>query len=426
MLDIKWIRENPNLLDEALAKRSMSVKSAEILCLDKDRRAALAKLQVLQEQRNKLTSEIAAAMKAGKAEQAELHKQKVLDIKAELALCEERSNQVAEQLRAILDSIPNVPLDDVPVGSDETGNVEIHKYGIPTEFSFTAKQHFDLGHQLGLMDFEKAGQMAGARFTILKGALARLERAIGQFMLDIHVGEHGYREVSVPLLVRDNAAYGTAQLPKFTEDLFKTTDGRWLISTAEIPLTNMVSKEILAAADLPIRLTALTPCFRSEAGAAGRDTRGMLRQHQFWKVELVSIATPSQSQAELERMRNCAQNILELLKLPYRTVVLCTGDMGFAAQKTYDIEVWLPGQDAYREISSCSLCGDFQARRMDARYREEGQKDLRFVHTLNGSGTAVGRCLIAIMENYQQADGSIVVPEVLVDYMRGQKIIQPE
>lgn len=425
MLDIKWIRENPSLLDEALAKRAMPLRSAEILRLDKERRAALAQLQALQEQRNKLTGEIAVAMKTGNDELAALHKQKMLNIKSELASCEESSNRVTEQLRAILDSTPNIPLDDVPVGSDESGNVEIHKYGTPPKFSFTAKQHFDLGQQLGLMDFEKAGQMAGARFTVLKGALARLERAIGQFMLDIHVSEHGYMEASVPLLVRDNAAYGTAQLPKFTEDLFRTTDGRWLISTAEIPLTNMVSKEILAAAELPMRLTALTPCFRSEAGAAGRDTRGMLRQHQFWKVELVSIVTPSQSAAELERMRNCAQHILELLKLPYRTVVLCTGDMGFAAQKTYDIEVWLPGQDAYREISSCSLCGDFQARRMDARYREEGQKDLRFVHSLNGSGTAVGRCLIAIMENYQQEDGSIIVPEILVDYMRGQKIIQP-
>lgn len=423
MLDIKWIRENPALLDQALEKRGLSSNSAEIIQLDKNRLATLRSIQILQEQRNGLTRDISNAMKDGNKHQAENYKQDMIRLKIGLAALEERNILLSSELETILEAIPNIPLDDVPVGKDESNNIEHSRYLVPPTFAFKPHQHFELGAQLGMMDFEKAGQISGARFTILKDGLARLERALGQFMLDIHVKEHGYTEVSVPLLVRDAAAYGTAQLPKFSEDLFKTTDGRWLIPTAEIPLTNMVSKEILAEKDLPIRVTALTPCFRSEAGSAGRDTRGMLRQHQFWKVELVSITTPEQGLAELERMLECAQRILELLQLPYRTMLLSSGDMGFAAQKTYDVEVWLPGQDAYREISSCSFCESFQARRMDARYRSDKDKELHFVHSLNGSGTAVGRCLIAVMENYQQADGSIIVPDVLVPYMGGQKVI---
>lgn len=423
MLDIKWIRENPALLDQALEKRGLSSNSAEIIQLDKNRLATLRSIQILQEQRNGLTRDISNAMKDGNKHQAENYKQDMIRLKIGLAALEERNILLSSELETILEAIPNIPLDDVPVGKDESNNIEHSRYLVPPTFAFKPHQHFELGAQLGMMDFEKAGQISGARFTILKDGLARLERALGQFMLDIHVKEHGYTEVSVPLLVRDAAAYGTAQLPKFSEDLFKTTDGRWLIPTAEIPLTNMVSKEILAEKDLPIRVTALTPCFRSEAGSAGRDTRGMLRQHQFWKVELVSITTPEQGLAELERMLECAQRILELLQLPYRTMLLSSGDMGFAAQKTYDVEVWLPGQDAYREISSCSFCDSFQARRMDARYRSDKDKELHFVHSLNGSGTAVGRCLIAVMENYQQADGSIIVPDVLVPYMGGQKVI---
>lgn len=423
MLDIKWIRENPALLDQALEKRGLSSNSAEIIQLDKNRLATLRSIQILQEQRNGLTRDISNAMKDGNKHQAENYKQDMIRLKIGLAALEERNILLSSELETILEAIPNIPLDDVPVGKDESNNIEHSRYLVPPTFAFKPHQHFELGAQLGMMDFEKAGQISGARFTILKDGLARLERALGQFMLDIHVKEHGYTEVSVPLLVRDAAAYGTAQLPKFSEDLFKTTDGRWLIPTAEIPLTNMVSKEILAEKDLPIRVTALTPCFRSEAGSAGRDTRGMLRQHQFWKVELVSITTPEQGLAELERMLECAQRILELLQLPYRTMLLSSGDMGFAAQKTYDVEVWLPGQDAYREISSCSFCDSFQARRMDARYRSDKDKELHFVHSLNGSGTAVGRCLIAVMENYQQADGSIIVPDVLVPYMGGLKVI---
>jgi seryl-tRNA synthetase len=328
-----------------------------------------------------------------------------------------------QELSDALAAIPNLPADDVPVGPDEAANVELRTFGEPRKFDFEPNQHFEIGEAFGHMDFETAAKLSGARFIVVKGALARLERALANFMLDLHTGEHGYTEIDPPLLVRDEAMFGTAQLPKFRDDQFAAGDGFWLIPTAEVPLTNLVREAITDEDALPIRVTAFTPCFRAEAGAAGRDTRGMIRQHQFHKVELVSVTTPEQSAAEHERMTQCAEEVLKRLELPFRTVVLSTGDMGFAAAKTYDVEVWLPGQDAYREISSCSTCGDFQARRMKARYRPEGDKNTRFVHTLNGSGVAVGRCLIAVMENYQQADGSIQVPEVLRPYMGGLEAI---
>ena len=330
-------------------------------------------------------------------------------------------------LESALAELPNLPLDDVPDGADEDDNIEVRRWGEPKSFSFAPKEHFEIGEGLGMMDFETAAKMSGSRFCILSGALARLERSLGAFMLDLHTGEHGYTEVNPPALVRDDAAFGTGQLPKFEEDLFKTENGYWLIPTAEVPLTNMVAGEILEEEDLPFRFSAMTSCFRSEAGAAGRDTRGMIRQHQFSKVEMVSIVHPDGSDAELERMTNCAEEVLKRLELPYRTVVLCTGDMGFSARKTYDIEVWLPGQNEgqgrYREISSCSMCGDFQARRMKSRFRPKEGKGTRFLHTLNGSGVAVGRALIAILENYQQDDGSVAVPEVLKPYMGGLSVI---
>ena len=348
----------------------------------------------------------------------------VAELKDAIAKGEEDERRIDEDLRAALAVIPNTPRDDVPLGRDETGNVEVRKIGTPPKFDFAPKQHFEIGEALGLMDFETASKVSGARFVFTKGAIARLERAIGSFMLDMHTGEFGYTEVNPPLLVKDHAAYGTGNLPKFAEDLFQTTNGFWLIPTAEVSLTNLVRESIVEEEKLPMRMTAWTPCFRSEAGAAGRDTRGMIRQHQFSKVELVSITTPEESLAEHERMTACAEAILKRLGLAYRTMLLCTGDMGFASQKTYDIEVWLPGQDAYREISSCSVCGDFQARRMNARYRPKGAKDVRFVHTLNGSGLAVGRTLVAVLENYQQADGSVIVPDALLPYMGGVKKIE--
>jgi seryl-tRNA synthetase len=350
----------------------------------------------------------------------------VAALKDELAKGEEAERDLDAKLRDALSVIPNLPLDDVPLGKDEKDNVEVRKVGEPTKIAGVNKplQHFEIGERLGLMDFATAAKISGARFVVLKGALARLERAIGAFMLDLHTSEFGYSENIVPLLVKDHAAYGTGNLPKFAEDLFQTVNGFWLIPTAEVSLTNFVREEILDEAALPMRLTAQTPCFRSEAGAAGRDTRGMIRQHQFTKVELVSITTPEESLAEHERMTACAEEVLKRLGLPFRTILLCTGDMGFASQKTYDIEVWLPGENTYREISSCSVCGDFQARRMNARYKPKGGKDTRFVHTLNGSGLAVGRTLIAVLENYQQADGSVVVPEALRPYMGGLAVIE--
>ncbi|WP_175869402.1 serine--tRNA ligase [Bartonella gabonensis] len=423
MLDIKWIRENPEKLDKALVRRGLEPQAESLIQLDLARRSHVAKVQLAQERRNAISKEIGQALAVSDQQMAERLRAEVEELKVFLSSATAEEKQLTESLENILSALPNIPLDDVPEGKDESDNVVIRHFGTPPTFNFTPKEHFDLGQDLKQMNFERASRLSGTRFTVLSGALARLERALGQFMLDVHINEHGYTEVSVPLLVRDEIVYGAAQLPKFAEDLFQTTDGRWLISTAEVPLTNLVNDEILEISDLPLRFSSLSPCFRSEAGAAGRDTRGMLRQHQFWKVEMVSITSEEQSLIELERMTECAEDILKRLGLPFRTVVLSTGDMGFAARKTYDIEVWLPGQECYREISSCSVCGDFQGRRMNARYRKEGDKKLHFVHSLNGSGTAVGRCFIAVLENYQQADGSIIVPDVLQPYMGGVRYI---
>jgi seryl-tRNA synthetase len=424
MLDIKWIRDNAAALDEALRRRGAEPSAARLIALDEQRRAIVQKAQEMQSRRNAASKEIGAAMAQKNLELAEKLKAEVAAIKTELPAAEEEERRLTVALNDELSRIPNIPLPDVPEGKDEHDNVVKHFVGEKPRWTHEPKEHFEIGEALGWMDFEGAAKIAGARFTILKGHLARLERAIGQFMLDLHTQEHGYLEVQPPLLVRDDAVYGTAQLPKFAEDLFRTTDGRWLIPTAEVPLTNLVRDEILDHDKLPLRFTALTPCFRSEAGSAGRDTRGMLRQHQFMKVELVSITDAESSIAEHERMTECAETVLKRLELPFRTVTLCTGDMGFGAQKTYDIEVWLPGQNTYREISSCSVCGDFQARRMNARYRDRNDKSIRFVHTLNGSGTAVGRALIAVLENYLEADGSVSIPTALQPYMGGLKRIE--
>ncbi|MBO6725230.1 MAG: serine--tRNA ligase [Rhizobiaceae bacterium] len=427
MLDIKWIRENPEALAEALVKRGSDKDAAQstvadIVARDEARRAHLTDLQQKQERRNAASKEIGKAMGSGDKDLAEKLKAEVAALKSDLQDGEAKERELDKALKDALDVLPNVPLDDVPVGADEHDNVEVRRVGEPKR-SNSSKEHYELGEALGDMDFETAAKLSGSRFTILKGQLARLERALGQFMLDLHTTEHGYTEVQPPLLVNDDAAYGTDKLPKFGGDLFRTTDGRWLIPTAEVPLTYTVAKEITEHDRLPLRMTALTACFRSEAGSAGKDTRGMLRQHQFYKVELVSVTDQESSLDEHERMTQCAEEVLKRLELPFRTMVLCTGDMGFGARKTYDIEVWLPGQNAYREISSCSVCGDFQARRMDARYRGEGEKQTKFVHTLNGSGVAVGRALIAVMENYQNPDGSITVPEALRPYMGGLAMI---
>lgn len=422
MHDIRWIRENPETFDAGLARRGLEPVSAQLISLDEKRRAHIAKVQVAQERRNAASKEIGKAMASKDAETADRLKAEVSEIKTFLTDAEQEEKRLEKELVDVLAGLPNLPLDEVPVGADEADNVEVSRVGHQKNYAFDPKEHFEIGEALGYMDFERAAKLSGSRFTILRGQLARLERAIGQFMLDLHTTEHGYTEVQPPLLVRDNALFGTNQLPKFEEDLFFTphAGGRLaLIPTAEVPLTNIVSEEIVDLRDLPLRMTALTPCFRSEAGSAGRDTRGMLRQHQFNKVELVSITDADSSNDEHERMTACAETVLKKLDLPFRTMVLCTGDMGFGARKTYDLEVWLPGQKAYREISSCSVCGDFQARRMNTRYRPEGEKGTRFVHTLNGSGTAVGRALIAVIENYQNEDGSITVPDVLLSYMGG-------
>ncbi len=487
MLDLKWIRENPLALDKGLARRGFSLKPEDlpepyrelkavseiVLALDEDRRANTKALQDMQARRNAASKEIGKAKgKGGDPEKAAELMAEVADLKEKIAKGEDLERELDGQLKGLLASIPNMLLPDVPDGKDERENKELRKWGTPRDFKkegFEPKQHFEIGEGLGLMDFEAAAKISGARFTVLKGALARLERALGQFMLDVQTGEHGYTEVSPPLLVKDAAIYGTAQLPKFVDDLFQTSNGGfdkkidalweqlpnkkltgsfrermqqlhdsdikeavtahfeelfhgnryWMIPTSEVPLTNLVRESILAEAELPYRFTALTPCFRAEAGAAGKDTRGMIRQHQFYKVEMVSITAADASEAEHERMTGCAEEILKRLELPYRVVVLCTGDTGFASRKTHDLEVWLPGQNTYREISSCSNCGDFQARRMQARYRPAEGKDIQFVHTLNGSGLAVGRTLVAVMENYQEKDGSIRVPEVLRPYMGG-------
>jgi len=436
MYDIKWIRDNAETFDNGRKRRGLEPLSAQLLALDDARRAAIAGLQQAQERRNAASKEIGAAMKAGDSARAEALKAEVAQIKENWPSLEEAERYAIAELENALSSIPNTPLDIVPEGKDEHDNVEVLRWGTPRTFDFTPKEHFEIGEGLSLMDFEVAARLSGARFVVNKGALARLERALAQFMLDLHTGEHGYMEVAPPLLVRDDAMFGTAQLPKFREDQFSVTAGRqsgtpdptaeplmpaadyWLIPTAEVPLTNLVRESILDESQLPLRMTAGTYCFRAEAGAAGKDTRGMIRQHQFYKVELVSITTPEQSLDEHERMTGCAEKILQALELPYRKVTLCTGDMGFASQKTYDLEVWLPGQGKYREISSCSVCGDFQARRMNARSRGPDGKP-RFVHTLNGSGVAVGRAMVAVLENYQEADGSVTVPAVLRPYMGG-------
>ncbi len=423
MFDIKWIRENPDEFDAGLAKRGVESHAAMLIALDEKRRSAQARAQEIQTERNALSKQIGRAK--AKGEDASGILTQVSQSKTAQAEAETEHAQASADLELVLSAIPNIPFDDVPVGKDEADNVEVRTWGTLPKFNFQPREHFELGESLGLMDFETAAKLSGSRFVLLSGALARLERALGNFMLNVQTDEHGYTEVNPPALVNDATMYGTGQLPKFGPDLFKTEDGYWLIPTAEVPLTNIVAGHILDEDYLPRRYTALTWCFRSEAGAAGRDTRGMIRQHQFSKVEMVSITKPEHSDAELKRMTECAEDILKRLQLPFRTVVLATGDMGFGARKTFDIEVWLPGQNAYREISSCSNCGDFQARRMKARYREKGEKELKFVHTLNGSGLAVGRTLIAVMENYQQVDGSIVVPDVLIPYMGGLDVLSP-
>jgi len=419
VFDIKWIRDNAEAFDAGLNNRGLEPLSAKLIEIDERRRAAIGVLEAAQARRNAVSKEIGKAKGAKDDALAAKLMDEVAALKETIAKGEQDERERNVELKDALSVIPNLPREDVPVGVDETGNKEVRRVGEARKFDFAPKQHFEIGEALGLMDFETAGKVSGARFAFLKGALSRLDRALGSFMLDLHTGTFGYTEMNPPLLVRDDAAYGTGNLPKFAEDLFQTTNGYWLIPTAEVSLTNVVRDRILDDAELPMRMTAWTPCFRSEAGAAGRDTRGMIRQHQFSKVELVSITTPEESLAEHERMTNCAEEVLRRLGLPFRTMLLCTGDMGFASQKTYDIEVWLPGQDAYREISSCSVCGDFQARRMGARYRPKGAKDLRYVHTLNGSGLAVGRTLVAVLENYQQADGSVIIPDALQPYMGG-------
>jgi seryl-tRNA synthetase len=465
MFDPKWVRENPEAFDRGLSRRGLEPLSKRLTGLDETRRDLIGKLQAMQERRNKASSEIGAAMKAKDEAKASALKAEIAKLKDEAPALEAQLADAEKTLRDFLANIPNTPADDVPDGKDETGNKEYRSHGKKPSLSFAPKQHFELGEALGLMDFEAAAKLSGARFVVLKGALARMERALSQLFLDTHTDpKHGYTEVNPPLLVRDEVMFGTAQLPKFKEDQFQTSkvidldiwrrgvasireglpsdqvasevnrtlsgiiealenrDNFWLIPTAEVPLTNLVREDIVDEAKLPMRMTASTPCFRAEAGAAGKDTRGMLRQHQFTKVELVSITTPEQSKEEHERMLTCAEEVLKKLGLHYRVMVLCTGDMGFASQKTYDIEVWVPGQNTYREISSCSNCGEFQARRMNARFRRGG-KVAGHVHTLNGSGVAVGRALIAVMENYQNEDGSITVPDALQPYMGGLKTI---
>lgn len=428
MLDVKWIRENPGAFIAGLEKRGFEpapqILLDQILELDGQRRETVQHLQELQACRNASSKDIGKAKQAKDEAEAKRLMDEVAGLKEKIQAGEDKERVQDQKLHELLAGIPNMPADDVPVGPDESANVELRKVGTPPSFDFEPKQHFEIGEDLGLMDFEIATKLSGARFVVLKGALARLERALAQLMLDLHTSEHGYTEINPPLLVRDDTMFGTAQLPKFEEDQFPAGEGYWLIPTAEVPLTNLARESIAEEGSLPMRVTAGTACFRAEAGAAGRDTRGMIRQHQFTKVELVSVTTPGQSAEEHERMTGCAETVLKRLDLPYRVVVLSTGDMGFAARKTYDIEVWLPGQDTYREISSCSNCGNFQARRMNARYRPKGAKQPRFVHTLNGSGIAVGRALIAVLENYQEADGSVRVPEALQPYMGGLERIE--
>lgn len=424
MHDIAFIRANPAAFDAALAKRGTEPAADRILALDARRREALTALQQAQSRRNEASKLIGQAMAKGDREGAEKLKAEVAALKDTMPAQEEAERSVGAELEALLLTLPNLPAADVPEGADESANVEIARWGTPRQFEFTPKEHADLGPPLGL-DFETGAAIAGARFTFLRGHMARLHRALGQFMLDRQTGEAGYTECNPPVLVRGEAMRGTGQLPKFAEDSFQTTDERWLIPTSEVSLTNAVREQIIDDAALPIRMTALTPCFRSEAGSAGRDTRGFIRQHQFEKVELVAITRPEDSETEHERLTAAAEAILQALDLPYRKMLLCAGDMGAGARKTYDLEVWLPGQGAYREISSCSNFGDWQARRMNARYRPQGEKATRFVHTLNGSGLAVGRTLVAVLENYQQADGTVTIPQALAPYMGGIDRLEP-
>ena len=427
MLDIKWIRDNPEAFDAAMKRRGVSEpSSSDLIKFDSSRREIQTALQEKQERRNSLSKEIGVFKGKGEEAEAEKCMAQVAALKEEMQALEDQEREQGEALDALLAGLPNILADDVPDGADESANRVERSVGDPPSFDFTPKDHVEIGEGLGGMDFDAAAKMSGARFVLLSGALARMERALAAFMLDLHTEEHGYREINPPALVRDNALFGTGQLPKFATDLFRTEDGYWLIPTAEVPLTNLFADEIVEEDSLPRRYTAMTWCFRSEAGAAGKDTRGMIRQHQFTKVELVSMVHPDNSEEELERMTGCAEEVLKRLGLPYRVVVLCSGDTGFGARKTYDIEVWLPGQDTYREISSCSNCGDFQARRMKARFRPAQDKGTRFVHTLNGSGIAVGRTLVAILENYQRADGSVEVPEALRPYMGGLEVIAPD
>nr|WP_315470329.1 serine--tRNA ligase [uncultured Sphingorhabdus sp.] len=416
MHDLKYIRENPKDFDAALIRRGASPVAASIVALDENRRAILTEMQNAQARRNEASKAIGAAMAKGDTATAEALKAEVAQLKDTLPSLEERERSAGAELDSLVAGLPNLPAEDTPDGADETDNVEIARWGSPRHFDFEPRDHADVGPALGL-DFETGVAISGARFTFMRGQMARLNRALGQFMLDYQTAQRGYTECATPYLVRQESLFGTGQLPKFAEDNFQTTDGRWLIPTAEVSLTNSVREQILEESALPIRLTALTPCFRSEAGAAGRDTKGLIRQHQFEKVELVSIVRPEDSAAEHERMVESAEGILQALQLPYRKMLLCTGDMGASARRTYDLEVWLPGQGLYREISSCSNCGDWQARRMNTRYRAAETKSNLFVHTLNGSGLAVGRTLVAVLENYQQVDGSVIIPDALLPYM---------
>ncbi len=424
MHDIRLIRDDPAAFDAALAKRGVAPQSASLVTLDEQRRATIADSQTAQTRRNELSKAIGQAKAQKDEAKAQALMAEVASLKEALPALEADEARLGGELQAMLAAIPNLPASDVPEGGGEDDNALVHTRGTPTTFAFAAREHDAIGPAIGL-DFETGAAMSGARFTLVRGPAAKLQRALGQFMLD-HVADAGFEQVSPPLLVRDEAVFGTGQLPKFSEDLFRTTDGRWLIPTAEVSLTNIVREQILSEAELPLRFTALTPCFRSEAGAAGRDTRGYIRQHQFDKVEMVSIVTPDMSEAEHERMTACAEGVLDALQLPFRRMLLCTGDMGFTAARTYDLEVWLPGQARYREISSVSTCTDFQARRMNARYRPEGEKGTRFVHTLNGSALAVGRTLVAVLENYQQEDRSVAVPAVLQPYLGGLTVLEPK
>ena len=424
MHDIKFIRDDPDAFDAGLKKRGLEAQAKALIALDQKRRELVAELQSLQERRNAASKEIGQAKARKDEARASALMREVTELKERMPVREAALKDIESALHDALVGIPNIPMDDVPVGPDEKANVELRRVGEPRRVNFVPRQHFEIGEALGLMDFETAAKLSGARFVVLKGMLARLERALATFMINLHTDEHGYTEINPPLLVREETMFGTAQLPKFAEEQFQTTAGYWLIPTSEVSLTNLAREAIADESALPMRVTAWTPCFRAEAGAAGKDTRGMIRQHQFSKVELVSVTTPEQSADEHERMTKCATEVLKRLDLPFRIVVLSTGDMGFSARKTYDIDVWLPGQDTYREISSCSVCGDFQARRMNARYRPKDGKGPRFVHTLNGSAVAVGRALIAVLENYQNADGSVTVPEVLRPHMGGLSLLK--